>query len=52
MPLIGHFTRDESGFIGHLATLLLDQDIIIVRPSRPMPRTRQISRSCLRRQQQ
>ncbi|WP_374658352.1 DUF736 domain-containing protein [Phenylobacterium sp.] len=30
MPLIGHFTRDESGFIGHLETLLLHQDIIIV----------------------
>ena len=30
MPQIGEFTRDETGFIGHLATLLLDQDIIIV----------------------
>jgi len=31
MPQIGEFTRDETGFIGHLATLLLHQDIIIVR---------------------
>lgn len=30
MPLIGQFTRDESGFVGHLETLLLQQDIIIV----------------------
>ncbi len=30
MSLIGHFTRDDSGFIGHLQTLLLHQDIIIV----------------------
>ena len=30
MPQIGRFTRDEAGFIGNLATLLLHQDIIIV----------------------
>lgn len=30
MPQIGEFTRDEAGFIGNLATLLLRQDIIIV----------------------
>ncbi len=30
MPQIGQFTRDEAGFIGHLATLLLYQDIIII----------------------
>ena len=30
MPQIGEFTRDEAGFIGHLATLSLQQDIIIV----------------------
>ena len=30
MPQIGEFTRDETGFIGHLGTLLLHQDIIIV----------------------
>ena len=30
MSLIGQFTRDGSGFIGHLQTLLLHQDIIIV----------------------
>ena len=30
MPQIGQFTRDEAGFIGNLATLLLHQDIIIV----------------------
>lgn len=30
MPQIGTFTRDEAGFIGHLTTLVLDQDIIIV----------------------
>ncbi len=30
MPQIGEFTRDEAGFIGHLGTLLLHQDIIIV----------------------
>jgi len=30
MPQIGEFTRDEAGFIGHLGTLSLHQDIIIV----------------------
>lgn len=30
MPQIGEFTLDEDGFIGHLGTLLLHQDIIIV----------------------
>ena len=30
MSLIGQFTRDDSGFIGHLETLLLHQDIIII----------------------
>ncbi|RZN34404.1 DUF736 domain-containing protein [Bradyrhizobium sp. Leo121] len=30
MPQIGEFTRDEAGFIGHLGTLLLHPDIIIV----------------------
>lgn len=30
MPQIGEFTRDETGFIGHLGTLLLHQDIIII----------------------
>ncbi|MCW6530741.1 DUF736 domain-containing protein [Sphingomonas sp. MMSM20] len=30
MPQIGQFVRDEAGFIGNLATLLLHQDIIIV----------------------
>ena len=30
MPQIGEFIRDEAGFIGNLATLLLHQDIIIV----------------------
>ncbi|PYF02278.1 uncharacterized protein (DUF736 family) [Rhodopseudomonas faecalis] len=30
MPQIGEFTRDEAGFIGNLATLLLHQDIIII----------------------
>lgn len=30
MSQIGEFTRDEAGFIGHLGTLLLHQDIIIV----------------------
>ena len=30
MPQIGEFTRDETGFIGHLGTLLLHPDIIIV----------------------
>jgi uncharacterized protein (DUF736 family) len=34
MPLIGQFTRDETGFVGHLTTLLLDQDIIII-PAEP-----------------
>lgn len=34
MSLIGQFTRDESGFIGHLQTLLLQQDVIIV-PAEP-----------------
>lgn len=30
MPQIGTFIHDESGFVGHLTTLLLMQDIIIV----------------------
>ena len=30
MPQIGQFTREETGFIGNLGTLLLHQDIIIV----------------------
>ena len=30
MPQIGEFIRDDAGFIGNLATLLLHQDIIIV----------------------
>jgi uncharacterized protein (DUF736 family) len=30
MSLIGQFTRDDSGFVGHLQTLFLHQDIIIV----------------------
>lgn len=30
MPLIGQFTRDDTGFIGHFETLLLHQDIIII----------------------
>lgn len=30
MPQIGEFTRENSGFIGHLTTLSLHQDIIIV----------------------
>ncbi|MBZ7921515.1 DUF736 domain-containing protein [Ensifer adhaerens] len=30
MPQIGEFTREETGFIGHLGTLLLHQDVIIV----------------------
>lgn len=30
VPQIGTFTREESGFIGHLTTLFLDQDVIIV----------------------
>lgn len=34
MSLIGHFTRDESGFIGHLDTLSLHQDVIVV-PAEP-----------------
>lgn len=34
MSLIGQFTRDDSGFIGHLDTLLLHQDIIIL-PAEP-----------------
>ena len=34
MPQIGEFTRDETGFIGNLLTLLLVQDIIIV-PAEP-----------------
>ena len=34
MPLIGQFTRDETGFIGNLETLLLQQDVIIV-PAEP-----------------
>ena len=29
MPQIGTFTRDEAGFIGHLTTLVLNQDVII-----------------------
>jgi uncharacterized protein (DUF736 family) len=34
MPQIGQFTRDEAGLIGNLATLLLQQDIIII-PAEP-----------------
>ena len=34
MPQIGEFTRDETGFIGNFATLLLQQEIIIV-PAEP-----------------
>ena len=34
MSLIGQFTRDESGFIGNLQTLALQQDIIIF-PAEP-----------------
>lgn len=34
MPQIGQFARDESGLIGNLATLLLQQDIIII-PAEP-----------------
>lgn len=34
MPQIGEFTREETGFIGNLLTLLLVQDIIIV-PAEP-----------------
>ncbi len=30
MPKIGTFIPDETGFIGHLATLTLDQDVIII----------------------
>jgi uncharacterized protein (DUF736 family) len=30
MPVIGQFTREDDGFIGHLTTLSLPQDIIIV----------------------
>ena len=30
MPQIGTFIREENGFIGHLTTLLLTQDVIIV----------------------
>jgi len=30
MPQIGTFAHDESGFIGHLTTLLLSQDVIII----------------------
>lgn len=30
MPQIGTFIRDESGFVGHLTTLNLSQDVIIV----------------------
>lgn len=30
MPVIGQFTREGDGFIGHLTTLSLPQDIIIV----------------------
>lgn len=30
MPQIGTFTRDEAGFIGHLTTLTLAQDVLIV----------------------
>lgn len=34
MSLIGQFTRDDGGFIGHLDTLLLNQDVIII-PAEP-----------------
>ncbi len=34
MPQIGQFVRDEAGLIGNLATLLLQQDIIII-PTEP-----------------
>lgn len=34
MPKIGEFTREETGFIGNLQTLLLVQDIIIL-PAEP-----------------
>jgi uncharacterized protein (DUF736 family) len=30
MPQIGTFIRDETGFIGHLMTLTLNQDVIII----------------------
>lgn len=30
MPQIGTFMREETGFIGHLTTLFLNQDVIIV----------------------
>lgn len=30
MPQIGTFTREPSGFIGHLTTLVLNQDVIII----------------------
>ncbi|MFC3061583.1 DUF736 domain-containing protein [Sinirhodobacter populi] len=30
MPQIGQFSREETGFIGNLGTLFLQQDIIIV----------------------
>lgn len=30
MPQIGTFIRDESGFVGHLTTLNLSQDVIII----------------------
>ncbi|MCL8489099.1 MULTISPECIES: DUF736 domain-containing protein [Bradyrhizobium] len=30
MPQIGTFTRDEAGFIGHLTTLVLNHDVIII----------------------
>ena len=30
MPQIGEFTREETGFIGHLTTLVLNQDVIII----------------------
>ena len=30
MPVIGQFMRENDGFIGHLTTLSLHQDIIIV----------------------
>ena len=34
MPVIGQFMRENDGFIGHLMTLTLHQDIIIV-PAEP-----------------
>ena len=30
MPQIGTFTRDEAGFVGHLTTLMMAQDVLIV----------------------